>query len=188
MIDVYLRLAPKSPLRMYLASAVICRWLEELDVNLHCIFMEGTHIPQFLPILCEVQLPETDFCWTSRAYAEQRAQSEFYILADDDHLIVGENWAARMAKAIGDGFGMLSARSLIHFERMESSDFTGCPCVIRKNCYYPARLDGPADRQDEITCRAMHANGFKTRFVHGVDYNHLGCGFSQVNPVLWNRC
>src|SRR5690242_4498665 len=186
--DVFIRLAPKSPLRNFLAGAVVSRWLEEPDVQVHIILMNGTDTPELYPFLWEVALHETDFCWTTRNYAEGQAQGEFYILADDDHLIIGENWAKRMVEELRGKpeYGLLSARSIVGFERMEHSDFTGCPCVIRKGVVDFRKLDGPPDKQDEITCRAFHAKAYGTGFAP-LDYNHLGSGYSQVNPKLWNR-
>jgi hypothetical protein len=188
MIDIFVRMAPRHPLRNFIAGAVATRWLEEPDVYVHFLFMKGTENPELFPFLWEVTLPETDFCWTTRNYAEERAQGEFYILADCDHLIIGENWAKRMVEDLRSkpDYGLLSARSIVGFERMEHSDFTGCPCVIRKGVVDFKRLDGPPDKQDEITCRAFHAKGFMTGFAP-LDYNHLASGFSQVNPKLWNR-
>lgn len=189
MIDVFLRFAPKSVLRMHLASAVLCRWMEEADANLHCMFMKGTYPADLFPGLCEVELGETDFCWRTRNYAEERAKGEYYILADDDHLLLGEHWTERAIRGIREGFGILSARSVIGPEWFENPDspYVGCPAIIRKGAVDYRLLEGPPNKQDEIICDAMRKNGFQTGFIFGLDYNHLGFGFSQVEPLLYGR-
>jgi hypothetical protein len=189
MIDVFLRFAPATPLRMHLASAVLCRWLEEAEANIHCLFMRGTYPQELFPGLCEVELLEADFCWTTRNYAEERAAGEYYILADDDHLILGEHWVERAVRGIREGYGILAARSVISPERFENLDnlYVGCPAIIRKGAVDYHLLEGSPNQQDGIICAAMRKNGFQTGFIAGLDYNHLGFGFSQVEPLLWGR-
>lgn len=203
MIDVFLRIAPRYPIRQSLAEAVIHRWLLEPEVRVHAIAASGTYMNLKYSEVCydtEI-LPIENFAWESRRYAERVAESERYILADDDHLILGTDWAKRAASTgvANPDYGILAARSVIQTERFGDNwtdisgpsiipyPYVGCPCIIRKGAVDYSKLNSPANAQDETLCDAMHKAGMKTGFIRGLDYNHLGHGFSQVEPILWMR-
>ena len=197
MIEIFLRIAPRYPIRQSLAEAVIRRWMMEV-VRLRAIVAGGTYMGFEYSQCCfdaEI-LPIDNFAWESRRYAERVAEGERYILADDDHLILGKDWAAHAATAATDNpeYGILAARSVIETERFGGKGaeviehpYVGCPCVIRKGAVDYSKLESPANAQDGTLCDAMHRANLKTGFIRGLDYNHLGHGFSQVEPLLWMR-
>lgn len=198
MIDVCLRISPKHPIRRYLARAVMMRWCMEFGIRIHGIVggasREALEISE---VLSDTEVrPIENFAWESRRYAERVAEGERYILADDDHLILGKDWVERAWAAMeaNQDYGILAARSVIKTERFgdDSSEvieypYVGCPCIIRKGAVDYSKLESPANAQDGTLCDAMHKAGYKTGFIRGLDYNHLGHGFSQVEPILWMR-
>ena len=198
MIDVFIRIAPRHPVRESLARAVAMRWVMELDVRMHAILGGATRqAVEIGDIIGDMEvLAIENFAWTSRRYAEERAAGELYILADDDHLILGKDWVKRAVTAAeqNPGYGILAARSVIQTERFGGNEteviphpYVGCPCVIRRGAVDYGKLQSPANLQDGTLCDAMRAAGYTTGFIRGLDYNHLGHGFSQVEPVLWMR-
>lgn len=198
MIDVFLRIAPRYPIRARLAEAVIDRWLVEPEARIRTIAASGTYMNlQYSEDCYDTEILEIEnFAWASRRYAERVATGNRYILADDDHLILGTHWAARALQTsnLCPEYGILAARSVIKTERFgeDSTEiiehpYVGCPCVIRKGAVDYTKLSSPANAQDGTLCDAMRKAGLKTGFIRGLDYNHLGHGFSQVEPILWMR-
>lgn len=177
-IQVFIRCAPRSAVREELMKTCFERW--KLDYGVDVVNICGTW-------------PD-GFQWTSRVYAEERAEGPYYILSDDDTLILGENWAKRAVEAMEDGYGLLSGRSMLVGERIEAAGEkileypnVGCPCVIRKGAVDYRELSGPPNQQDAIVCEAMHKAGYRTGFIRGLDYIHAGMGLSQVEPKLFLR-
>jgi len=181
-IEVFLRAAPESLLRRWIALAAIERWNLDDNVSLRVMSMAGT------PIVQE-KLPRHDFHWETRRWAEKHARREFYILTDDDHLILGERWAERAWEqmAAHPKMGLMSGRSMIAPERLSMAASVGCPCIIRKGVLDFSKLSGPANRQDEEVCAAVLRAGYCVGYLEGCDYIHCGFGLSQVEPKLWLR-
>ncbi len=178
MIEVFLRSMPLTPVRQKIADAVVERWKLDSDVKL-----------TFCPILYG---REENFHWSSRIFAETTATNPFYILADDDHLILGENWAKRAAEQLQakPDYALLSGRSVIVGEFADIQGLfygTGCPCVLRKGAIDYHQLVGPANLQDGIIGEALRRKDWKAGYGEGLDYIHAGYGLSQVEPKLWLR-
>lgn len=190
-IQVYIRCAPQTEVRLAVYRSCLERWFLDSDCIVKTIGMRGS--------LCdseanEVLLSPDDFQWTSRRYAEEHASGPYYILCDDDTLILGADWAKRAVEmARHENFALLSGNSVIAAERHSSNtDFalkycTGCPCVIRKGWLDLDRMSGPANVQDSIIGERLHEQGLKSGVAIHLDYIHAGFGLSQVEPKLWLR-
>lgn len=205
MTDVFLRLAPKSPLRLHLAAAVYARWLEELTISFHPIWMEGTfqafdEAVSDVPTFCEVELPEENFQWTSRRYAEEHAESDPYIFCDDDHLVLGKDFAPRLLEewVKHPGYVLLTASSAVRGETpypgtlwqegvYEQVACVGATMVHKKGVIPYHQFSGKASMQDSVVCDWLAAHGHKFALSKAVHYLHLGFGLSQVEPLLWGR-
>jgi hypothetical protein len=187
-VEVFLRAAPLHAIRLHLAEAAIHRWMADGNIDLHLLWMEESLLPAVARQ--DVMLPAQNFHWHSRVYAEKHAKREFYILTDDDHLILGENWAQRAWNEMkrSPTMGMLSGRSVIHQERLPNhSGSMGCPCILRKGVLDFSQASGPANLQDEVVVNLMHQAGYQHGYLEGCDYIHCGFGLSQVEPKLWLR-
>jgi len=190
-IDVFIRFAPRNPVRTYIAAAVWARWKLEKDVNLHGLWMSGCDILTSCPNHFSVAhaFPEKDFCWTTREYAAKHAKGEYYILADDDHLILGDEWAKRAIRGVKPGYGILSARSVVRGEYVDDPNRRGggCPCIIRKGLGIDfSKLYGVKPcYQDPTIEDELLKNQLMQGYIPGLDYLHAGFGLSQVEPRCW---
>lgn len=195
MIDAFCRVWADSVLRHGLAMACVERWLMERDIRLHVIECSSAKYPLFDgPSPMRHVLSPVKFWIRSKELAEQQAQSDIYIVSDDDHLVLGKTWledGLRVMKNHLD-YGMLASWS-INGEVPEKdgdewvwdSDSIGCPCFIRKGIVkeFP---DGPLAEYDGILTRHINALGWKTGFLRTLRNNHIGLGYSQVIPAHWN--
>jgi hypothetical protein len=183
-------------IRAHLCEAVYKRWLEEKDIRLRVIGMEHALI---IDRPAQI-LPAKDFAWISRQYAENTAQTDPYIFADDDHLILGRDWVHRAVEVwnANPGYTMLTAASAVRGETSYEGALwqeglqTDIACVgatmIHKKGVVPYdKFSGKASQQDVIVCDWMKANEKKFAIMKSVHYLHLGFGLSQVEPLLYGR-
>ena len=192
MIDVFIRVAPQSAVRCYIAAAVYERWKMDPLANVRVIASSPNNLSFYATgehgIIPEYVLNEKDFCWSSRRYAEANANGPFYILTDDDHLILVENWVKRAVSQIEkkNFTVMASATSVIRGEFSTEMDCRGgCPCIIRRRYIDWKRFSGPANQQDTIISEHIRKEGYTQSYLSGVDYLHCGFGLSQVEPRCW---
>jgi hypothetical protein len=194
MLDVFLRVAPLHPIRAHLAEAVYLRWLEEA-AYVRVIKAEGSLFGAF-----EATLPLENFQWTSRAYADENAKSDPYILADDDHLPLGKDFVSRFEREWDKypGYALFSAASAVRGEApyqgalwqegvTEEPACVGATMLHAKRVIPYSQFNGKASNQDSIVCDWLKAHGYKFALSKSVHYLHLGFGLSQVEPLLFGR-
>jgi len=206
-IDVFVRCAPETPVRLYLELAAIERWKLEAGVNLHVIWRTGsigTTFPEHDNCPVEVFLPAENFQWTSRDYADKHATTDPYILADGDHLPLGADYAKRMIEKWNQHATpehvMIGVNSILPSENQNQNvrlpdipevyptPFAmGTTMVHRKGKINYLQFEGKASQQDDVVCNYMRANGMKFSYFRDILYLHLGFGLSQVEPRLWLR-
>jgi hypothetical protein len=214
MIEVFVRTMAQTNLRAALAWAVLERWAMEPDIRLRIIAgapaAGAVEISRHFGSLVEVVLPAENFHWSSRKYAEENSTGSPYVLADDDRLLLGADWVKRALKlwerASAEGFALLSDNSCIEAERQWPKGFeprargwAACPeyfdaphqaganYFAKKGAVDYCKFTAPANRQDEEVADYLRAKGLRLGFMRDVISTHLAYGFSQAQPLLWNR-
>lgn len=205
MTDVFIRCHVENIIRYHLTIAAIHRWLEESDINLKIILSRSS---MNLDIL-EFQLPHlfvyqegTEPFWTySKQYAEDHAESEIYILADDDQLILGKDWVKRGVETLrkNDKYGLLAAWSINEEQggNLAAKDDTGFgvrdmshSSVGAPYFTWKGAIDKLPDSklllQDTVLSEHVKSRGYKIGFINKLRYNHLGAYYSTVSENHWN--
>ena len=207
-IDVFLRAAPETRVRLYLELAAIERWKLETDINLRVLWRTGsigTTFPEHDDCPIEVFLPSENFQWTSRDYAEKHATTSPYIFVDSDHMLLGRDWVQRAMKLwyqfadnrtafFGSDSIMPSENQKANYERntgqqagevYQAPYAMGAPLIHRKGVIDYSQFSGPAPQQDDIVTQHLRAKGMRFCYMRDILYLHLGFGLSQVQPLLW---
>jgi hypothetical protein len=204
-----MRLAPQNEIRLGMAIACVARWKQEKNIRLHVLASNPMVGAAALSNLhnFEIVQPLRDYHWTTRLYADEHAQSEPYVLVDDDRIPMHEDW---LSKALSywaffnkhKQFVMLVDVSMLKCERYcdtvpeiyESS----VPCV-RNPCWagpnylaykgsIPYReFSGLPNRQDLVIEEWARKNHQEQAVMKDVVSNHMGVGFSQAEPRMWGR-
>lgn len=162
-----------SPLRRRMAEVCWERWRMEPDCQLFSI--------------------EEDTI-KAKAMAESVATSPVYVVADNDCLILGEGF---VQKGLGimekhPEYGLLAATSISDgdfpregFEEVVSKQAGGV-AFVRKGILIEFKACTP-DRVDDTICSEMYRKGYKTGYMPGLRFNHLGAGYSITNPNWWMK-
>lgn len=180
-LEVFVRTMPQTTLRALMRDLTLEAWMCYPGVVLDVI--KG-------PLVSDA------FQWESRVVAESRATGDFYVLADDDHMPLGEDWVEKvlgMRRAYPD-YVMLSAMSTLTDERppgwrdaelIHRPPAQGTPYIATKGAIPWTDFVGPANQQDQIVSEWIDAHGIQRGVMRDVRYLHLGYGYSQVQPNLW---
>ena len=209
MTDVFLRLYAEHPLRQAMALTVIERLKLMKDARISVITPKGgagwlknpdwqLHV---LPERWRLLLADkADFWRSSRQMAEDRAESETYVVLDDDHLPIGKWWLDTGVTALKrrPDYAALASWSVVRGEvepeavareGIPSDDNVfgtyalGTPYFIRKGTV-PVFPEGPVhdydQRVSEVMMRAGHLG-----FLRHVNHVHIGVGASVVIPECW---
>lgn len=133
-----------------------------------------------------------------RLHAEKEAQSDPYIVTDDDVLIVGKDWVKRAVDALlgSPEYGAVSSLSLIETENLAIAPpdtpkgsiypmhAVGAPMVIRKGL-----MKDLPEMDLNSECGVIHKflldKGYKEGLVNGLRHNHMGHGFSSNPALFW---
>jgi hypothetical protein len=212
-IDVFIRIAPCDAIRFGIAYACMFRWVSDPLVRLRVILPTGLNMwgdkeiwDRLMP-RHEVLLPGENFHFTSRQYADEHADTEPYLMVDDDEMPLGEDWVERAVKLwrlynSDRKYVMMVGRPMLtvedaarHHERLrnskqeveEMSYWWGCPYMSYRGAMPYAKMNGRADQQDPTVEAWAKANGKKQALCMGLYYNHFGLSFSQVQPALYGR-
>lgn len=209
MIDVFVKVWCDTTLRLGLAMAVVERLKMFDNARLHVLCARDTlHLADWQDkrfLWCD----KKKFWITTKAYAEQEAKSDIYVVIDDDHLCIGKDWLSHGCEVLGrhPEYGMLSSWS-VNGEVPEKGTgevwpeaSIGCPYFIRKDilstqCRTPKSMlmlgspqaelpDGELRNYDTILTQHVMSKGWKTGFLRNVRHNHLGMEHSQVIPEHW---
>lgn len=192
MTDLFVKVWADNPIRLGMAMSVVARCQLFKDVKLHVLVAEDTLHVAGWPI---TWLPKEEFWISSKAYAEQKAKSDVYVVLDDDHLPIGADWVQAGKKAMEHhpDFACLSSWSIngevpskVGDEWVWEDTCTGTPYFIRKGILNPAKMPvGTLPSYDTTLSEHIRSQGHKIGFLRQVRHNHLGYGFSQVIPGWW---
>lgn len=193
MIDVFVKVWCDTTLRLGLAMAVVERLRMFDNARLHILCARDTlHLADWQDkrfLWCDKE----KFWITTKAYAEQEAKSDIYVVVDDDHLAIGSDWLSQGCEVLGrhPEYGMVSSWS-VNGEVPEKGSgevwpeaSIGCPYFIRKDILGKALPDGELRNYDTILTQYVMSKGWKTGFLRNVKHNHLGYEHSQVIPEHW---
>ena len=206
MTDLFFRVAPRDGVREAIAIACFRRWKSDPLVNLRLIGASEIALHKvFQPI--EISLPEENFHFASRQYADDHAKTEPYFLVDDDEMPLGKDWVEYAIRLWGNynkdhKFSMMVARPMLtvedtvrHHERLRTSTheveempyWWGCPYMSYRGAVPYEEFKGPADMQDPIVADWAIKNNKKQALCMNLYYSHFGLSFSQVQPALYGR-
>jgi hypothetical protein len=176
MIDVFVRVYGKDPLRRAMSEVVLTRWRMQKDANLAVFDSEWSNM-------------EGKFHIESKRKAEVFAQSDIYVVADDDQLILGQDWIQKGCSILNahPEYGMLSGWSIIeHTRDYGKSDLDilplhsiGCPYFVRKGTlnHFP---ECNKQYYDGELSKVVTDQGLKTGVMPQVQYNHFGYRYSVI--------
>jgi len=204
--DLFFRVAPRDGVREAIAIACFRRWKSDPLVNLRLIGASEIALHKvFQPI--EISLPEENFHFASRQWADDHAETEPYFLVDDDEMPLGADWVEHAVNlwrlynsdrkyVMMVGRPMLTVEDVArHHERLrnsrqeveEMSYWWGCPYMSYQGAVPYGTMNGRADQQDPTVEAWAKANGKKQALCMRLYYNHFGLSFSQVQPSLYGR-
>ena len=200
-VDVFVKVWCDTTLRLGLAIAVVERLRMFDNARLHVLCAKDTlHLGDWQDKQRFLWCDKEKFWITTKAYAEQEAKSDIYVVIDDDHLPIGPDWLSHGCEVLGRNheYGMLSSWS-VNGEVPENGSgevwpeaSIGCPYFIRKGLFgnsldqaSAALPDGPLRNYDTILTQFVMSKGWKTGFLRNVRHNHLGMEHSQVIPEHW---
>ena len=210
-VDVFIRFAPKDRIRMGIATACIARWrsdplvrlrmLVPNEIKLSCPFT----VADYTELSWETAIPFENFHFGTRQYADEHAETEPYLMVDDDEMPLGKNWteyAIKLWRLYNSDrkYVMMVGRSALraedvtqHHERLKTSRIEveempywwGCPYMSYKGAVPYREMKGRADQQDPVVEAWARENGKKQALCMNLYYNHFGLSFSQVQPALY---
>ena len=214
MIDVFVKIYASNLIRLGMAMVTVERLMvdaERGEIRLHLLAAEGSMAsPNWV---AEKQFPLDRFHIDAKCYAEAHAQSEIYVVFDDDQLIIGRDWLARGLEVFGrhPEVGMAAAHMITGEvpapageEPFWECNSIGCPYFIRKgiltgpNNLHPDGQtmlggmelitipEGTLSNFDTLLTEQVNQLRWKTGFLRHVRYNHLGSGYSLVGVALGN--
>jgi len=205
-IDLFFRTAPRDGIREAIAIACLRRWRSDPLVNVRVIGpSEIATCKELQPI--EIGLPEENFHFASRQWADDHAETEPYFLVDDDEMPLEADWVKHAVnlwhRYNGDRkYVMMVGRPMLtvedaarHHERLRNSKLEveempywwGCPYMSYWGAVPYGEMKGRADQQDPVVADWAWANGRKQALCMSLYYNHFGLSFSQVQPSLYGR-
>lgn len=174
-VDVFLRtMSSKSELRQAFMDATRARWRKE---NVNLVWMWDEDIRK------------------ARLWAEKNANSEFYIVGDDDLLPWGKNWLERGLAAMADHpfFALASSRSVITEEAGNYAipvgvgilpvPAVGAPMWIRKGVIGTDLPEFPFVSECTMLYDYTRKKGFQSGIINGLFHLHMGYGFA-TDPKL----
>jgi hypothetical protein len=177
-VDVFIRQGHNyTPLRHAMLIATIERWTLDPLASVRHPHLYGIHDP------IEV-----------RRFAEMAADSDPYIICDDDILIWGKDWVKRGLEAMEHHpeYGICSTLSLVEGENQATGQgeiypmhSVGQPMWVRKGIC----TEIPKDTTFTYECQVIHKlcerKGFKMGIISGIRHNHIGSGFSNQPEHRW---
>jgi hypothetical protein len=196
MTDVFIRVFSSSELRLGFAIATVARWKMQKDARVW-------------PIVCDEGLrydfktkwsgtawndPSCPFATVSLQLAEERAESDPYIICNDDNLPYGQDFVSKGLSIMEryPDYGVISGM-VVNGEGTDAEmagpevkeiHAVGGLVFLRKNLvteFKPledAYWDGYRHAQ-------VIAKGFKSGLAKDLPYLHMGAHFSVANPAFF---
>ena len=176
-IDVFIRTTPnKSPLRQGFFMSTFARWHMEPLARITVIEDHNGKIREH------------------RLWAESRAQSEIYIVTDDDVLPHGKNWLARGFAAMQKHpeYVVCSTLSLVEGENLATGEgeiypmhAVGAPMWIRRGILGNDLPEFAFTHECGAIDDYVKAKGFQEGLINGLRHIHIGHGMSQDLQMVW---
>jgi hypothetical protein len=205
-VDLFFRTAPRDGVREAIAIACLRRWRSDPLVRVRVIGPSEIVTSKELQPM-EIGLPEENFHFASRQYADEHAETEPYFIVDDDEMPLGADWVERAVKLwriynADRKYVMMVARSMLtvedpvrHHERLRTSKLEveempywwGCPYMSYQGVVPYEEMKGRAEQQDPIVADWARANDKKQALMMNLYYSHFGLSFSQIQPALYGR-
>jgi len=188
-IDCFVRIfddedAPNM-IRRGMTMAVVARWEMQKDVNLHFITNR-----KFSTYPNQIVIPPAYFHIESKRIAEQEASTPIYIVADDDCLIIGEQFVKiGLALMENRDYGIIAAHNITEgphpIEPIRECHSVGGVLFVRKGIL--SEFDRCSPQQvDGVIYDEMRSKGYRSGIAQGARFNHLGARYSLVTPGYWN--
>jgi len=205
MVDVFVRVCPLNKMRFYLSCASLLRWADLKGGRLQVILADVEEAPNVEAFVHETmravrsepacdppvhRLPLENFWTTSKQLAEDLSEERsdgdgIYVLADDDHLPIEEDWLDCGLRLMGihRDFALLSGMSMQvqpGVRRMNVAlDGTGeivdgcvgAPYFMRRGSIgrFP---ECTIEMQDPAMCDQLRARGWRVGHALFCRYNH----------------
>ena len=135
----------------------------------------------------------------AKAMAEAVATSPVYVVADNDCLILGEGFVQKGLQIMErhPDYGLLAATSISdgdypngmagRFELPEIiPGYCGGVAFVRKGILTKFETCTPT-QVDGTIFTEMFRKGYKSGYIPGLRFNHLGAGYSITNPNWWMK-
>ncbi len=194
MTDVFIRVFSSNELRLGFAIATVARWKMQKDVRVHVISWSGgvtpyTPWPSGTHVIGNQQ--DKPFAAYSLEIAEKCAQSDPYIVSNDDCLIYGSDFVQNGLKMMRENpsFGCVSG-AVINGDQyqLDGPDIheihaVGGLVFLRKGLVkeFPPLEDAYWDIERH---RQVVAAGYKSGYTKHCPYLHMGAKFSVANPAF----
>lgn len=193
MVDVFIRVFSSNELRLGFAIASVARWKMQKDVNVHVLQWSGGLPHDFACDAVKIANdPALPFAAASLLEAESWAQSDPYIIANDDALIYGQDFVQNGLKIMEKypDFGCVSGAVVngdqFRFDGPELTEIhaVGGLVFLRKGLVteFPPLEDCYWDLERH---RQVTAKGFKSGYTRKCPYLHMGANFSVANPAFF---
>jgi hypothetical protein len=191
MTDVFIRVFSSNELRLGFAIAAVARWKMQKDVNVTVLQWEDGIAQDFG---CKRWFPVGDapFATMSLHAAEQMAESDPYIIANDDTLIYGQDFVENGLKIMekypefGCVSGAVTNGDQFQLDGPEITEIhaVGGLVFLRKGLVteFPPLEDAYWDIERH---RQIVAKGFKSGYTKMCPYLHMGANFSVANPAFF---
>lgn len=197
-VDVFVRVFSSNELRLGFAIASVARWKMQKDVRVTVLRCTSNGIKEMLNygFGCETVLLANDlhnpFSAKSLRQAESRAQSDPYIIANDDTLIYGQDFVQNGLNIMEKypDFGCVSGavtngdQFTLDGPELTEIHAVGGLVFLRKGLVteFPPLEDAywDIDRHRQVV-----AKGFRSGYTRMCPYLHMGANFSVANPAFF---
>ena len=190
MTDVFIRVFSSSELRLGFAIATVARWKMQKDCRVTAI-----QWPKGLDynFRCNQTRPlDEPFAAYSLKFAEALAQSDPYIICNDDNLPYGQDFVSKGLDIMArhPEYGCISGVVTNGHEPYDTENevheihAVGGLVFLRKGLVteFPPLEDAfwDGERHRQVTVK-----GFKSGYSHRLPYLHMGAHFSVANPAFF---
>jgi len=194
--DVFIRVFSSSELRLGFAIATVARWRMQKDCKVTMLECMDAEFWGETPWHSEVRLTNSPipFATQSLQYAEEHANSDIYVICNDDNLPYGQDFVSKGLSIMDQypDYGVISGVVV----NGEGSEFemngpevkeihaVGGLVFLRKGLVteFPPLEDcfWDGERHKQVV-----EKGFKSGYSRNLPYLHMGAHFSVANPAFF---
>ena len=189
MTDMFIRVFSSSELRLGFAIATVARWKMQKDCRVHVL---QTGLPYEFNDVEVLRVPEKPFAMHSLKLAEHFADTNPYIICNDDNLPYGQDFVEKGLDIMArhPEYGVISGIVTNGHEPYDTENevheihAVGGLVFLRKGLVteFPPLEDCYWDLERH---RQVTAKGFKSGYSHRLPYLHMGAHFSVANPSFF---